>query len=201
MQGATYSPAKHVKAKACLVGDIGVGKTSLIRRFVLDTFDDRYIATIGTKVTKKSVACTWRGGPATMDLVIWDIMGEKGFRQLLKESYFEGTHGVLAMCDLTRPDTLEDLFGWIELARANAPEGCFVFLGNKADLRSKVSVQESELAGIAETNHAPYFFTSAKTGLNVEQAFRGLAESVARVVEPSQSPESIRGRNRPDTSL
>jgi len=187
MQGATYTPVKHVKAKACLVGDIGVGKTSLIRRFVLDTFDDRYIATIGTKVTKKSVPCVWRGSPATMDLVVWDIMGEKGFRQLLKESYFEGAHGILTVCDLTRRDTLDDLFGWIDLVRANAPDAAFVFLGNKADLRSKVSIQEVELAAVAETNRAPYFFTSAKTGLNVEQAFQGLAESLARVVDPRPS--------------
>src|SRR5436309_15350406 len=109
MQGATYSPAKHVKAKACLVGDIGVGKTSLIRRFVLDTFDDRYIATIGTKVTKKSVPCTWRGAPATMDLVIWDIMGEKGFRELLKETYLHGAQAIFAVGDFTGTDTLEDL--------------------------------------------------------------------------------------------
>ena len=177
--------AKHVKAKVCLVGDIGVGKTSLIKRFVLDTFDDRYIATIGTKVTKKTVPCVWRGSPARMDLVIWDIMGEKGFRQLLKESYFEGASGILAMCDLTRRDTLADIYGWMDLARANAGDIPFVFLGNKADLKSKVVVQEPELAAIAETHGGAYWFTSAKSGLNVERAFQGLAKQIARVVDAS----------------
>ncbi len=189
MQAAvSQTAAKHVKAKVCLVGDIGVGKTSLVRRFVLDTFDDRYIATIGTKVTKKTVPCTWRGGPAVMDLVVWDIMGEKGFRQLLKESYFEGAHGVLAVCDLTRRDTLADLYTWIDLTKANAGGVPFVFLGNKADLRSKVVVQEPELAAIAQNQGAPYMFASAKTGLNVEGAFQGLAEQVARVVEAPPTP-------------
>ena len=180
---ATLAPVRHVKAKVCLVGDIGVGKTSLVKRFVLDAFDDRYIATIGTKVTKKTVACRWRGQEARMDLVIWDIMGEKGFRQLLKESYFEGAQGILAVCDLTRRDTLADLYGWIDLARANAREAPFVFLGNKADLRAKVVVQEAELAAIAEPLGATYLFASAKTGLNVERAFAGLAEGVARIEE------------------
>jgi len=187
MQGAV-TQSKHVKAKVCLVGDIGVGKTSLIKRFVLDTFDDRYIATIGTKVMKKSVPCTWRGAEATMDLVIWDIMGEKGFRQLLKESYFEGTHGVIAVCDVTRRDTLADLYGWIDLARTNAGDIPFVFLGNKADLRAKVVIQEPELAAIAERHRAPYWFTSAKTGLNVERAFEGLAGQVSRLVDAAPSP-------------
>jgi len=187
MQGAV-SYAKHVKAKVCLVGDIGVGKTSLIRRFVLDTFDDRYIATIGTKVTKKSVPCVWRGDEALMDLVIWDIMGEKGFRQLLKESYFEGAHGILGVCDLTRRDTLSDLYGWIDLARANAGDVPFIFLGNKADLKAKVAVQEAELAAIAEAHGAYYFFTSAKTGHNVEESFAGLADQLARTVETPPSP-------------
>ena len=183
MQG-TLTEAKHVKAKVCLVGDIGVGKTSLIKRYVLDTFDDRYIATIGTKVTKKTVPVMWRGAAATLDLVVWDIMGEKGFRQLLKESYFEGTHGILAVCDLTRRDTLTDLYQWIDIAHANAGAARFVFLGNKADLRAKVLVQEPELAAIAEEQGAPWFLASAKTGMNVEQAFAGLAEQVVATADP-----------------
>ncbi|HEV8595315.1 MAG TPA: Rab family GTPase [Thermoplasmata archaeon] len=184
----TVSTTKHVKAKVCLVGDIGVGKTSLIKRFVLDTFDDKYIATIGTKVMKRSVPCKWRGADAVMDMVIWDIMGEKGFRQLLKESYFEGTHGIIAVCDLTRRDTVSDLYGWIELGRTNAGEIPMMFLGNKADMKTKVVVQEAELAGLAERHGAAYFLTSAKTGLNVESAFAGLAERVARVVDAPPSP-------------
>src|SRR5256886_8679432 len=75
---------KHLKAKVCLVGDVAVGKTSLIKRFVQDEFDDRYIATVGTKVTKKTVDVRWRGAPASLDMMVWDIMGEKGFRALLR---------------------------------------------------------------------------------------------------------------------
>lgn len=180
--------AKHVKVKVCLVGDIGVGKTSLIKRYVLDTFDDRYIATIGTKVTKKTVPCRWHGEEARMDLVVWDIMGEKGFRQLLKESYFEGAQGVLAVCDLTRRDTLQDLYGWIDLVHANAGDVPFVFLGNKADLAPKVVVHESEMAAIAERHGAAWFLTSAKTGLNVEHAFSGLAERVVKTADLRASP-------------
>src|SRR5207302_7120 len=89
------SPFHFTSAKACLVGDVAVGKTSLIRRFVQDEFDDRYIATVGTKVTKKTVDVTWKGAPAMLDMMVWDIMGEKGFRALLRDAYFEGSHGVI----------------------------------------------------------------------------------------------------------
>src|SRR5205807_3909418 len=89
---------KHVKAKVCLVGDVAVGKTSLIRRFVQDEFDDRYIATVGTKVTRRAVDVTWKGAPALLDMRVWDIMGEKGFRALFGSASFEGSHGVTAAC-------------------------------------------------------------------------------------------------------
>src|SRR5437870_11959642 len=100
---------KHVKAKVCLVGDVAVGKTSLIRRFVQDEFDDRYIATVGTKVTKKSVDVTWKGAPAMLDMMVWDIMGEKERKTVVRGAYVEGSRGVIAVCDLTRKDTFSDL--------------------------------------------------------------------------------------------
>src|SRR5947207_15393201 len=89
---------KHVKAKVCLVGDVAVGKTSLIRRFVQDEFDDRYIATVGAKVTKKTVEVEWRGAPAMLDMMVWDISGEKGFRALLRDASFECPQGRMPGC-------------------------------------------------------------------------------------------------------
>ncbi|TLZ97294.1 MAG: GTP-binding protein [Methanobacteriota archaeon] len=131
---------KHVKAKVCLVGDVAVGKTSLIRRFVQDEFDDRYIATVGTKVTKKTVDVTWKGAPAMLDMMVWDIMGEKGFRALLRDAYFEGSHGVIAVCDLTRKDTFYDLNNWVQMIRKQVGTVPIVFLGNKMDLGERLVV-------------------------------------------------------------
>src|SRR5437879_9105904 len=102
MATSTMAGQKHLKAKVCLVGDVAVGKTSLIKRFVQDQFDDRYIATVGTKVTKNSLDVVGKGGPATLDMIVWDIMGDKGFRALLRDAYLEGYQGVLDVCDLSR---------------------------------------------------------------------------------------------------
>jgi len=169
---------KHVKAKVCLVGDVAVGKTSLIKRFVLESFDDRYVATVGTKVTKKTVHAEWKGVPATIDIMVWDIMGEKGFRSLLRDAYFEGAHGVLAVCDLTRKDTFYDLNNWVQMVRKQVGDVPIVFLGNKADLGERVVVSPEELARMGAILNAKYFLTSAKTGQNVNEAFQTLADSI-----------------------
>ena len=112
----TTRARKHFKAKVCLVGNPAVGKTSLVRRYVLDAFDDRYLTTVGTKVSKKPVRVTdpSQDLDADVDLMIWDIMGQPGFREMLKDAYFFDAKGVLAVADLTRKDTLEDLRNWIK---------------------------------------------------------------------------------------
>jgi len=178
MQTDTLLAQKHVKAKLCLVGETGVGKTSLIRRYVTDKFEDRYIATVGTKITKKSVEVVWRDEPRTLDMTIWDIMGEKGFRTLLKEAYFHGSQGVIAVCDLTRPDTLFDLSGWVNTALREVGEVPFVFLGNKTDLPKEKNVDEQDLAKISAIHKSPYYLTSAKSGENVDNAFRSISKAI-----------------------
>ncbi|TLZ92874.1 MAG: GTP-binding protein [Methanobacteriota archaeon] len=169
---------KHVKAKVCLVGDVAVGKTSLIRRFVQDEFDDRYIATVGTKVTKKTVEVEWRGAPAMLDMMVWDIMGEKGFRALLRDAYFEGSHGVIAVCDLTRKDTFYDLNNWVQMIRKQVGNVPIVFLGNKMDLLERRVVSEEELARMGTIHSASHFLASAKTGHGVNEAFQALADAI-----------------------
>src|SRR2546430_10752896 len=103
---------KRMKVKVCLIGEAAVGKTSLIRRFVLDNFDDKYIQTLGTKVSKKELASPSPDGTGDLkiDMTIWDIMGQKGFRELLKEAYFYGARGIIAVCDVTRRETLYDRY-------------------------------------------------------------------------------------------
>ena len=178
MATPTVAGQKHVKAKVCLVGDVAVGKTSLIRRFVQEEFDDRYIATVGTKVTKKTVEMSWRGSPATLDMMVWDIMGEKGFRALLRDAYFEGSHGVIAVCDLTRKDTFYDLNNWVQMIRKQVGNVPVVFLGNKMDLKERRVVSEEELARMGTIHNATTFLASAKTGAGVNEAFKALADAI-----------------------
>ena len=173
---------RRMKMKICLVGEAAVGKTSLIRRFVLDDFDDKYIQTLGTKVSKKELSMPhpYGEGELRVDMTIWDIMGQKGFRELLKEAYFYGAKGVLAVCDVTRKSTLDDLDDWIEGVYSVTGKVPIQFLANKWDLRDKAEFRETEILQAIRAYDSPFSFTSAKTGESVESGFQSLAERVAK---------------------
>ena len=169
-------------AKAVLVGDKAVGKTSLIRRYVTDQFDDRYLLTLGAKVTKKvePVRIPEKGLDAILELNIWDIMGQAGFRELAKEAYFHGSRGILAVTDLTRKATLEGIGAWIQAVRDVTGPVPLVLLANKKDLASQTQVTPADVAATVARLGCPWFLTSAKSGENVEDAFKALAMEIAR---------------------
>jgi len=177
-----------LKSKICLVGEQGVGKSSLIRRYVLDQFDDRYVRTLGAKVEKKSlrVAVPERGGLIDVNMAIWDIIGHVGFRQLLGDSFFNGAQGILAVADLTRRNTLPALTGWVESVESVAGKIPVVLVANKADLVVEAQFGEAELADMANTLDRTYLFASAKSGQNVEDAFLRLATQIAKARMPGK---------------
>lgn len=167
---------EDIKTKICLVGDQSVGKTSLIRRFVLDTFDDKYTSTIGTKVSKKEVTVKKEDArELNLSLLIWDIMGQKGFRELLRESYFYGAEGAICVCDVTSKESLEELKYWIKSMESVTGHIPMMFLGNKIDLTDQAKVARQDIEKMATSYGAGAVLTSAKTGENVEAAFMRLA--------------------------
>lgn len=173
-------PAEKAKMKLCLAGEAAVGKTSLIRRFVYDQFDDKYTVTLGAKITKKTVTVDDpRGkGRIQVDMAIWDIMGEKFLRELLREAYFYGAQGILAVCDVTRAETLVDLEDWKAAIEKVVGEVPILILANKVDLKDQAVIDEKGLEIFCEGWGCPHMFTSAKTGENVEEAFHTIAKMV-----------------------
>lgn len=178
-----------MKSKICLVGDLAVGKTSLIRRFTLDTFDDVYLTTLGTKVSKKSIDVTLPGYATTMrmDMLIWDIMGQHAFQELLKDSYFYGVRGVLAVADLTRLETLNDIDLWVDLVESVTGEVPMLLVVNKADLEDRAAFGPKQIEAVANAFGCEYMTTSAKTNTRIEEAFQKLAQIVA--VHQLRSPD------------
>ena len=110
----------------------------------------------------------------------WDIMGSKGFRELLREAYFHGAQGILAACDSCRYDTLEDLDSWVESVFRTVGEIPVVFAVNKSDLVGQAAFGEAQVKQAAEAFQSAFFYTSAKTGQNVEAVFRELAGAIVR---------------------
>ncbi len=168
---------QKMKIKICLVGEGAVGKTSLMRRFVYDEFDDRYITTMGAKVSKKDIMVREQNGSRVkVKMTIWDIMGQKSFRDIMKEAFFHGAQGVLAVCDVTRRETLSELHDWVASVHKVTGEIPIHFLGNKVDLKDQITFPKSELAEVAAAYDSPYDYTGARTGENVQEAFDNLAK-------------------------
>lgn len=174
-------PTKNVKMKICLVGEEGVGKTSLIRRFVLSQFDEKYLRTVGTMVSKKVVQLgPIEGTLYTLHMLVWDIMGRRDFMSLYKEAYFSRTRGILAVCDMTRPETLDALNDWMEGITSSVGQVPMIVLANKKDVVDHVRMEEDDILAMCEMHAAPFLMTSARTGENVETAFQKLAEMAVR---------------------
>ena len=174
-------PASRLKAKLCLVGEPEVGKTSLVRRFVHNQFDGAYVSTLGVKVSTRKVVVPVpsRDERFAVDMTIWDIMGVRKFRELLKDAYFYGARGILAVCDITRKDTCNELNAWLsDVFRVTGPLPVRI-LANKADLAEKRVVTDEDIRPLSEKYRAPFFLTSAKTGQNVEAGFESLGTAIA----------------------
>lgn len=168
----------RIKRKVLLIGDGAVGKTSLIRRFVVDKFSDEYITTIGTKVTKKDLRIESPAKVTDLTLMIWDVLGQKGYRGI-QDSSFQGARGALLVYDVTRPETSQSLQDyWLPHLLPVTEPIPVVLVGNKVDLADSQKEAQEMLDERRDALGAPGFLSSAKTGLNVEASFLALAKGM-----------------------
>ena len=155
---------RRMKSKLVLMGEGGVGKTSLIRRFVLDEYEDSYLHTIGTKVSKIQLSVPYgEDFVVQVDLSIFDIMGQRGFRDMIRETYFHGAQGLMGVCDITRRDSLLALNEWIPAGLEVAGDVPVYILVNKKDLVDRRAITEGEIRKVAEGYNAPYILTCARS--------------------------------------
>ena len=163
-----------LSVKICLAGDMAVGKSSLLRRFVTNTFDDKYVSTLGAKVGSRKFSIPDPRHPGQVVEVgasIWDLMGNAGFREVLKEAYFHGAKGVMLVCDGTRPETFRNLPSWIKAVQTVAGNVPAIVLMNKSDLAGAIKVTREAIEAFCEPRGCRWLPTSAKTGENVAEAF------------------------------
>jgi small GTP-binding protein len=169
---------KNLKKKICLLGQFGVGKTSLIQRYVYNRFEEKYLTTIGVCVSQKLLPPILKAGK--QDLVqycflIWDIGAIQKFDAMVK-SYYHGAAGALAVADLTRPESIEELKRNSDQFRMINSSAKFIIIGNKIDLTPASDAFQIKYQELAKEYATDFLFTSAKTGENVEEAFIKLAE-------------------------
>ena len=161
---------KTIQKKVCLLGDFAVGKTSLVRRFVEERFDDKYLSTIGVKISRKPLLREQH----VLNLLIWDLAGGDDYSKM-GSHYLRGAVGALIVCDLTRQRTLEALEIYTKQLQAVNPNAKIVYIGNKVDLEEDRQISDEQLQTISSENGAPFLLTSAKTGQSVVEAFNLLA--------------------------
>ncbi len=162
---------EDIKRKVNLLGEPGVGKTSLTLRFVKSVYGDEYLKTVGSNVYSKKISVTG----TEMKMVIHDIMGDPGF-QSVREIAFKKSTGAIAVADCTREDTLYKLIDdWLPKYRKLAFEDAPVILAvNKTDLEEQQEITRDLVEDDAVQHFDGVFFTSAKTGEKVEDMFDDL---------------------------
>ncbi len=176
------------KFKVVLLGDPEVGKTSLIRRYVHQSFSEDYQKTLGMSVAKRpEFVLLERGQSVETQLTIWDIMGQHASVELLKHSYLEGARGGLVLFDVTNPKSFEGLHYWLDLARHHEPRMPILVLGNKADLVDQRQLSDEEAEAACRAMGLQYLPASAKTGLNVQAAFARLALEIYSKLAPPEA--------------
>lgn len=157
--------------KIVFLGQGAVGKTSLVGRFVYDSFEGDYLATIGTDIHLKMV----QTGDTLVKLVIWDIAGQDNFAQL-RRAYYMNASGAFFVFDTTRPETIARIDDWINALKTVTGEIPLVILENKVDLASMIPQKtKKEVAAKYNVKIIP---TSAKEDTNVEEAFKEMTEKI-----------------------
>jgi len=126
------SAPKVISQKVCLVGDFGVGKTSLIRQFVDHQFSDQYLSTVGVKISRKLVSIR-DTTQEQLQLIIWDIEGSTRFKAIAP-TYLQGAKGAVIVADVTRESSIQNLDDHVQLFRSVCPKSSLIMALNKIDL-------------------------------------------------------------------
>ncbi len=155
-----------------MLGSFGVGKTSLVRRFVYNKFDEKYLTTIGVQVSHKVLEPIIRADKSRVivKVILWDLAHIDKMTDIVR-NYFRGSHGGIVVFDLTRPATFEGYNMYINGFKEICPKSQMIFVGNKTDLLMDDTESVKTFTELAQVHKVPYFYTSAKTGENVEKAF------------------------------
>lgn len=179
--------------KLLIIGDAGVGKSSLLLRFADNTFTSAYINTIGVDFKIRTVKIDGK----TIKLQIWDTAGQERFRTITA-TYYRGTHGVIVVYDVTEKESFENVRRWM----AEIDNNCDtqqnpvnrVLVGNKCDMEAQVTADEAN--EYANTINVKHFRCSAKENTDVDRMFdeiTRMALNAKRRHEQSHQPPTNRG--------
>ena len=170
-----YNYSIDLEYKILLLGDICSGKVNLLDRYIDNSFEQNQSSTIGIDIRYKYIIKDNK----KIKLDFWDTAGQERFKGLRK-NYFKGSNGIILVCDITNRETLTRLKNNIEDVKKSFLEGKveIIIIANKIDLVDQRKISENELNKFGEKNNIEVFYTSAKTGEGVEEAFNSLINKI-----------------------
>jgi len=156
--------------KIVLIGDSGVGKSSVLLRYADDVFSDSYTSTIGVDFKIRTTQYNRNGMEKTIKQQIWDTAGQERFRTITS-SYYRGAHAVVVFFDLTDIKTFNNLNQWIGEVKRYANNCIIVIAGTKSDIRDRRVIDRNTINQYCETNQYKYVETSAKNNHGIDELF------------------------------
>jgi small GTP-binding protein len=184
--------------RLALLGDSAVGKTSIISTFLNYEFNEDFISTIGWDKRKKTIKLE---NGKKIDLSIWDTAGQERFHSVALK-VIRKAQGIVVVFDLTKKGTFDNVVNWLDIIKDNFNEVTIVLFGNKCDCESLREVTTEEATEFAQKKNIPYFETSAKNNINIEEGFSKIANEVFKrhnKIEKAITLDS-KGKNRDEKS-
>lgn len=172
--------------KLLIIGDSGVGKSSLLLRFADNTFSGSYITTIGVDFKIRTVNLDGK----RVKLQIWDTAGQERFRTITS-TYYRGTHGVIVVYDVTNGESFANVKRWLHEIDQNCDVVNRVLVGNKNDEPERKVVLTEDASRFAETMGIQLFETSAKDNINVEEMFLSVTRLVLRSKQEMKERQQV----------
>jgi small GTP-binding protein len=161
--------------KIVTIGPPAVGKTSMIVRYSTGTFREHYSPTLGTSFSYKELNFDNKH----VDLQIWDL-GSQDFLEHVRSHYYKGATGVVYMFDVTRPETLAQIYDWKKEVDRNLSEYESLLIANKIDLVIERRVPEEEGQKVAKEIGADYLEVSVRMNQNVQEAFEAISNQILK---------------------
>ena len=166
------------KLKVVIVGDSGVGKTNLIKRFVSNTFTPNSKATVGVEFISKS----YRINNQVFKIEMWDTAGQERYKSITA-AYYKGAKGALIVYDTTQKTSFENIDKWMaEIKDKSSKDMKLMIVGNKTDLKDERQVKTEEALAKAKELEAPIMEASALDGSNVKEAFYDLLKEMYKEI-------------------
>lgn len=164
--------------KVCTVGSSAVGKTSIILRYTTGKFREYYTPTLGADFSVKNM----QFDENKVKLQIWDL-GSQDFLEVVRSGYYQGAKGIIYMYDVTRPDTLEELWEWKKEADKHVKGAVNLVVGNKTDRISERQISPEEGMKFAKKFLADYHETSVKLNDGVDDTFTTIAKKIIKKID------------------